>query len=247
MTMAVPLPSRTTAYGPDLAQVYDVREPTSAARDVTVLVVHGGFWKQEYDRGHVAPQAQALADAGYHVAVVEYRRTGMPGGGWPGTFTDVLAAVNAVRGDPALPDRQILVGHSAGGHLVALAAAQPEAAQVAGVVSLAGNVDLAQVRDLHLGDDAARRFLGDAPDDAKSWADADPARHPPRVPVILLHGDADETVPLQVSESYLAATQGRGAPVSLRRIPGAGHFDLIDPEHSAFRKTLESVAELAPS
>jgi acetyl esterase/lipase len=247
MTNAVPPPSRTTAYGGDSAQVYDVREPTRAAIGVTVVVVHGGFWKAEWDRVHAAPQAQALADTGYHVVVVEYRRTGMPGGGWPGTFTDVLTAVGAVCVDPSVPERCVLVGHSAGGHLVALAAARPEAARLAGVVILAGNVDLALVRDLHLGDDAARRFLGDAPDDAESWADADPARHPPRVPVVLVHGDEDDTVPLAVSESYVAATQGRGGPVKLRRIPGAGHFELIDPSHEAFSSTLESVAELAPS
>ena len=72
-------PTRTTSYGPDAAQVYDVRLPVRATRDVTVVVVHGGFWRKEYDRGHAGRQAQAFADAGFPTAVVEYRRTGMPG------------------------------------------------------------------------------------------------------------------------------------------------------------------------
>jgi pimeloyl-ACP methyl ester carboxylesterase len=116
----------------------------------------------------------------------------------------------------------------------------------AGVLSLAGCVDLALTRDLDLGDGAARRFLGAIPEDDPTWDDADPAPHPPHVPVVLVHGDADDTVPLALSESYFAATQGRGASVVLTRIPGAGHFDVIDPEHDAFRVTLESVAQLAP-
>ena len=139
-------PSRTTAYGIDPDQVYDVRLPTTglaAPTGTTVVVVHGGFWKAEWDRAHAAPQAQAFADAGHHVAVVEYRRTGMRGGGWPATFADVSAAVDAVLADPALPDRCVLVGHSAGGHLVTLAATRPEARSLAGVVALAGCVDLA--------------------------------------------------------------------------------------------------------
>ncbi|HEY3535496.1 MAG TPA: alpha/beta hydrolase, partial [Pedococcus sp.] len=80
-------PARTSSYGTDPAQVYDVRLPAADAppRGLGVVVVHGGFWREGYDRGHAGPQAQALADAGYPTAVVEYRRTGMAGGGWPGT------------------------------------------------------------------------------------------------------------------------------------------------------------------
>ena len=98
-------PARTTAYGIDPAQVYDVRVPAGDPTGTTVVVVHGGFWRAEWDRAHAAPQAQAFADAGHHVAVVEYRRTGMPGAAGPGTFDDVSAAVDAVAGRPDLPDR----------------------------------------------------------------------------------------------------------------------------------------------
>ena len=57
-------PTRTTAYGDDPAQVYDVRLPERVTRGLTVVVVHGGFWRPEYDRGHAGRQAQAFADAG---------------------------------------------------------------------------------------------------------------------------------------------------------------------------------------
>jgi acetyl esterase/lipase len=234
-------PARTVAYGIDPVQAYDVRLPMASLTGTTVVVVHGGFWKPEWDRVHAAPQAQAFADAGHHVAVVEYRRTGMPGGGWPGTFADVSAAVDAVVADPALPDRIVLVGHSAGGHLVALAATQPEARALAGVVALAGCVDLALTRDLRLGDDAAVRFMGDADDAA--WRAADPAAHPALVPVVLVHGDADDTVPYEVSVSYVKR-QAPDTQPELIRLPGVGHMEVIDPAEPAFAVVLDAVARL---
>ena len=57
---------------------------SAATSDTGVVVVHGGFWRAEFDRAHAGSQAQAFADAGYPTAVLEYRRTDMPGGGWPG-------------------------------------------------------------------------------------------------------------------------------------------------------------------
>ena len=240
-------PSRTTAYGIDPDQVYDVRLPATglaAPTGTTVVVVHGGFWKAEWDRAHAAPQAQAFAEAGHHVAVVEYRRTGMRGGGWPATFADVSAAVDAVLADPALPDRCVLVGHSAGGHLDTLAATRPEARSLAGVVALAGCVDLALTRDLGLGDGAAARFMGDA--DSASWSAADPAAHVPLTPVVLVHGDADDTVPLTVSVSYYKRQTLQNRP-ELLRLPGVGHDELIEPAEPAFRVVLDAVARLAAS
>jgi acetyl esterase/lipase len=234
-------PSRTTAYGIDPDQVYDVRLPEAVPTGTTVVVVHGGFWKPEWDRTHAAPQAQAFADAGHHVAVVEYRRTGMRGGGWPGTFDDVSAAVDAVLTDPALPDRCVLVGHSAGGHLVALAATRPEAAALAGVVALAGCVDLALTRDLGLGDGAAARFMGDADDAA--WTEADPAVHPAFTRVVLVHGDADDTVPYEVSVSYVKRQVPHTRP-ELLRLPGVGHSEVIEPAEPAFAVVLDAVGRL---
>ena len=253
LTRTAPPPARTEAYGPDRAQVYDVRLPSGTARGATVVVVHGGFWQAEFDRAHAGSEAQAFADDGFHVAVLEYRRVGMPGGGWPGTVEDVAAAVAAVRADAGLPSPTVLVGHSAGGHLVAWAASQPWAHGIAGVVSLAGCVDLALTAQLHLGEDAAQSLMGGEPDAAgdAAWAAADPARLSPAVPVVLLHGADDETVPVAVSRSYEqqmgqpAGGRREHAPVRLTVIPACEHFGLIDPEHPAFAEVRDAVRGLA--
>lgn len=250
LTRAAPVPSRTTPYGPDPAQVYDVRLPPRAPRDATVVVIHGGFWLAEFDRAHAASQAQAFADNGFHVAVPEYRRVGMTGGGWPGTFQDVMAAVASIRADPQLPDRLVLVGHSAGGHLAALVVSQPEAHGLGGAVCLAGCVDLALTARMGLGQRAAQALMSGEPDDLPdSYAEADPAALTPAVPILLLHGADDEIVPPEVSRSYVDAV-GRSsrAHAQVRRtvIPACEHFGLIDPEHPAFAVVLEAVRTLAP-
>ena len=67
----------TLSYGPLPEQVVDVRLPAATGRPAPlVVVVHGGFWKAEWDRAHAGPQSDGLAAAGYVVATVEYRRVG---------------------------------------------------------------------------------------------------------------------------------------------------------------------------
>ena len=63
-----------------------------------VVFLHGGFWRVAYDRAHAAPLADALAASGYIVCTPEYRKVGQSGGGWPGTFDDVAAAVRLLPG-----------------------------------------------------------------------------------------------------------------------------------------------------
>jgi acetyl esterase/lipase len=233
-------PTRTVSYGDDPAQVFDVRLPRRVTRKLTVVVVHGGFWRPEYDRTHAGRQAQAFADAGYPTAAVEYRRPGMPGGGWPGTTDDLTAAIQAVRRDPAIAHPCVLVGHSAGGQLVAWAAAQPWAHGIRGVVSLAGVLDLGHGADTGVGGSAITDFLGGSPSDSpEAYAAADPVRLAPGIPVLLVHARDDDVVPFDQSERYAAAHHG--PTVRLIEVPDGGHYGLIDPEHPAFAQVLAAV------
>jgi acetyl esterase/lipase len=240
-------PARTTSYGPDPAQVYDVRLPGPSAprRSLSVVVVHGGFWRPEYDRGHASMQAQAFADAGYPTAVLEYRRPGMPGGGWPGTPEDIAAALAAVRRDPDVSrGALVLVGHSAGGQLVTWSAAQPWAHGLRGVVSLAGVLDLERGAQTGVGSGAIETLLGGGPGEVPdAYAEADPARLAPGIPVVLVHARDDDVVPHELSERYEAAHHGPS--VRLVTVPGGGHYGLIDPQNLAFREVLAAVDLLA--
>ncbi len=250
-------PDLTVSYGPLPDQVADLWWPTGDARSTgpapLVLVLHGGFWRAQFDRMHTRAQCAGLVAAGYAVTAVEYRRTGQQGGGWPGTFEDVDAALRTVPGlvvDAAADaeragaldvDRTVLLGHSAGGHLAAWAATRGYG-HVVGAVSLAGVLDLRMAHQLALDPEphgpAVHLLLAGSPDDVPDrYAEADPARlGAPAVPVIALHGDADTTVPLELSRSYAEAT-GQQLVV----LPGVEHFGLIDPESPAWPQVLKQV------
>lgn len=238
----------TRTYGSDPAQVYEVLLPAAGApaTGVTVVVVHGGFWRKAYDREHALPEARAFAAAGFHVALAEYRRAGMPGGGVPGTLDDVRDLLAAVAEQPDLPKRLVLVGHSAGGHLVTWVAAQQWAAErgVVGVVSLAGVVDLGASDRLHLGSDAAREFVGTGPGSA-AWTSADPmSTLPPTVPVRLVNGADDDTVPPEVADAYVSEATAAGGDVAVQVVPGTDHMAVIDPTSPAFEVVLAAVRSL---
>ncbi|MBO1753760.1 S9 family peptidase [Allobranchiibius sp. CTAmp26] len=234
-------PDETTAYGEEPDQIYDVRQPTGPPRGVTVIVVHGGFWRPATDRSHTGSEAVAFAQDGFHVVVPEYRRAAR--GGWPAMRADLRDVVAAVAARTDLPDRVVLVGHSAGGHLVAWLAAQPETHGVVGTVALAGCVDLHLVHELGLGAGAAEALMGSTPEkDPAGWEQADPARlGGPPAPVVAIHGTRDEHVPLSISQSYTAAVPS----TRLRVIDGADHFDVIDPQSAAFAIVRAAVSELA--
>lgn len=234
---------RTVSYDVTPDQVYDVRLPRGSARGVTLVLVHGGFWRPATDRTHAGSQAAALADAGFHVVVPEYRRA--ENNGWPEMKDDLLAALEAIGADPDLPESMILMGHSAGGQLVAWAAAQSGPAvlpSLRGVVALAGCLDLHLTYSLDLGKGAARALMGGSPDDDPgAWTSADPALlGTPSIPIIAVHGSRDQHVPLSVSQSYATKVPG----VALHVIDGADHLALIDPQSSAFEAVTEIVTSL---
>jgi acetyl esterase/lipase len=251
LTRPAPSPDLTLAYGPHPDHVIDVRLPPSRPAPLVVMI-HGGFWRAAYDRTHTGPLTSALAAAGYVVAIPEFRRTGQEGGGWPGTFDDITAALDAVPRllAPYSEDPPVLLGHSAGGHLAVWAATRlspPGASpsnvpgvRIKAVVSLAGCVDLAMCSALGLDDGATDLLLGGPPSAVPDrYALTDPARLPtPAVPVTLLHGTADDRVPIEVSRSYAERT---GVP--LRELPGTGHFALIDPLTPAWPHVLAALSQ----
>jgi len=240
--------------------------PAGARPAPLVIFLHGGFWRVAFDRTHTGPLATALAAAGFAVCVPEFRRTGQRGGGWPGTFDDVAAAVDAL---PALvrdavgagrvsDQPALLAGHSAGGHLALWAAARhrlpPDSAWHApgprfrGVVALAAVSDLSACYALGLGQGAAGVLLDGGPGQhPERYRAADPMLLLPLDrPVRLVHGSADDRVPAAMSHDYLGRARAAGDDAVLDELPGAGHFEVIDPLSSWWPRVQASFAELAP-
>jgi acetyl esterase/lipase len=242
-----PPPDATVRYGEHPDQIADVRMPPPGAKPrPLVIVVHGGFWRAEWDRSHTSPLAADLAASGYPVAQLEYRRTGQPGGGWPGTFADVVAGVTAIphlMGLGSAPP--LLLGHSAGGHL-ALWYAVAGPAPVLGVVALAPVADLAEAHRLDLDRGAVAALLGGGPGEVPDrYAEADPSARPaPSTRSVIIHGVLDRHVPVEISRKYTATTRAEGGDVSLVELPDVEHFALIDPQSGAWpvvKQTLQSM------
>jgi acetyl esterase/lipase len=237
---------RTLCYGRE-DQVADLWLPPGHRPAALVLFLHGGFWRAAYDRRHAGPLAEALAAAGFAVCVPEYRRVGQAGGGWPGTFDDISAAASSLPGLVAAAasgrlagEPPILAGHSAGGQLALWAAGRKPGPSTRAVVSLAGVCDLVQCDQLGLGQGAAAALMGgraaDLPD---RYREADPmAAIPTGARVVLIHGTADDRVPSQLSADYASAAGSAGDQARCVLLPGAGHFDLIDPLSAAWPAVL---------
>ncbi|MDT0307151.1 alpha/beta hydrolase [Streptomyces sp. DSM 44917] len=246
LTRETPPPPLTVRYGEGPDRVADAWPGGAAAAGRPLLVlIHGGFWRPEYDRTHTRPMARALAGDGWSVASLEYRRVpGDPGA----TGEDVRAALAAVPGElaargAASDGSMVLVGHSAGGHLALWAAAVAPAPGLRGTLGLAPVADLRLGHRLGLDGGAVRDFLGGEPGAGGEGADAwDPARlAAPGAPVVLVHGMEDIRVPLGLSDAYARAHPGaRVVPV-----PGVGHFELIDPLSAAWPEVTGALAGLA--
>ncbi|MEV5703843.1 alpha/beta hydrolase [Actinoallomurus sp. NPDC052274] len=264
LTRASSPPDATLAYGELSDQVADVRFPRDGAGTAAPLVVilHGGFWRARYDRAHTGPMADDLAARGFATASVEYRRVGQDGGGWPGTFDDAARAVDAV---PALADRAVpggigdvvLLGHSAGGHLALWAASRarlpasapwrlPAPPPLRGVVALAPVAALELASRQGLSDGAADDLLGGpAGDLPERVALTDPlALLPSSVPSALVHGTADENVPIEQSRRYAQAARAAGDDCTLTELTGTGHFPVIDPLSRAWPAVLGALKAL---
>ena len=239
-------------YGDDPSQWADLSRPAGTSRGV-VVVVHGGFWKAAYDASLGEPLAADLVQRGWTVLNLEYRRVGQGpggGGGWPATCDDVAAGIDLLRTVDGLSlDTVVTLGHSAGGHLAAWAAARDRferwkgGVPVTHVVSQAGVLDLARAYDERLGDGAVAAFMGTEPGDP-TYAQADPqAQLPLDVPVWCVHGDQDDVVPPAYSADYVEAATAAGATAELVVVEG-DHFVVIEPSSKAWDRIVAILESL---
>ena len=191
-----------------------------------------------------------LLKAGYTVFALNHRA--VPRFHYPGAVEDVQRAIRFVRHHAKEygidPERIGGMGGSSGGHLIALAAllAAPgipddpdpvnrEPATLQAIVLRATPTDLiAQARADHGG--GVTGFLelpwpADAagvrqnPKTERRYRDASPSTYvsPTAPPTLLIHGDADESVPFEESVAMEAALKAAGVPTGLIRVPGGAH------------------------
>ncbi len=133
------------AYGEDKKQVMDVYIPQNANNSPIVVMVHGGAWKygDKTMRGKIGSKASHYLRKGYIFVSVDYRLLPTPP---DQQAQDVARAVAMVQKYATSwggnSSRIVLMGHSAGAHLVALLSANPYAWAKTRLQPWAGTISL---------------------------------------------------------------------------------------------------------
>ncbi|HEY6776682.1 MAG TPA: alpha/beta hydrolase [Thermoleophilaceae bacterium] len=241
--------ARTYSYGPRRDQFGELTPPASSSSWPVAVLIHGGFWRARYRLRLEDLLVSDLADRGWAVWNLEYRRLGIRSrGGWPATFEDVAAGIDQLGtlDEPLDLARVVGIGHSAGGQLALWAAARgglpPEApgadpaVRLAGAVAQGGVVDLREAARLRLSRRAAEKLLGGSPVRWPGRYDlASPfERLPLGLPQLLVHGDSDEVVPIALARSYAERAAYAGDPCDLVELAGCGHEEHLDPGSRAW-------------
>jgi len=258
-----PAPTHRLSYGADSLQFGHLRLPPGPGPFPVVVFVHGGCWLSQFTIGHAGALEQGLADAGFAVWSLEYRRVGDPGGGWPNTFGDVARGTDFVRElagrFPLDLARVIASGHSAGGQLALWLAGRPRIPRsselwtedpipIAGVLALAPAPDLAGLHDRAVCGSVIDKLMGGSPTDrperyrAASPMDLVPIGVPQRLVVGALDRDWGP-----VGRRYYERAQAAGDHGAvIVEAPESGHLDMILPSTTSWPLVLETLRSLVP-
>lgn len=239
--------TQTVTYGAATAQFYQVWSPHP--QQPLLVFIHGGCWLSAFDIQHTYGLMRALAEQGFTVVGLEYRRSGETGGGWPVTLEDVQAGLAHILQHVEYDRTETvnLLGHSAGGHLALLASMQGNASWSNGrsiaVHSLAGIVNFEQY---YFGkEDQEGTSLNSCQKAAAQFATPEIARSKAINPiqqsfaskmsqVILWSGSADNIV---------AEDQAWHPQANIKSIKGAGHFDFVHAQSQAWQQIMQTLKE----
>lgn len=205
------------------------------------ILVHGGGWSGG-DKANVGSEGKGadisawfapLTAAKFTWLSINYRLA--PAHRWPACFEDVQTAIRWVKAHAAEfkgdPTRIVLFGHSAGGHLATLAGVLGAGdTRVQAVVGYAPVTDFEFELPARGGLSTSLQNLHNQPKEVtpESLAilrETATINHvkPGLPPFLLLHGDADKTVPYQTSLNFQEKLRANGVVCDLITIPGAGH------------------------
>jgi len=207
------------AYGTAPRQRLDLFLADSP-RAPTLVFIHGGYW-QRNDKEDFAFIAEGPLAHGINVAVVEY--TLAPAARMDQIVAEIRQAVTwlaaTLGAHDADPARLYLSGHSAGGHLTAMAM---QLGTVRGGLAISGLFDLEPIRLCYLNDKLGL-------DQAEARRNS-PILHLPlaAAPLVTAYGTAELSELCRQSIDYAKAWGERGLPGHLLPIEGADHFSVLE-------------------
>lgn len=259
-----PAPTAQISYGPAPSQYAQLFRPPGTGPFPVVVLVHGGCWTVAF--GGITQMhnvAGALAAQGIAVWNVEYRRVDEPGGGYPGTYQDMHAALDSLQqhaGQYQLDTSRIVaMGHSAGGQLVQWIAGRAQLPKtsalfrdkilpVKNILSLGGLADLRHEKDLIKS--SCERDMAQLAGSASSerpdiYSDTNAAELMPNGSrTVLATGELDTISPPRVAHDYAAKAEKAGDHAEVLILPGASHYDEIAASSPAWTMILPVIKQM---
>jgi acetyl esterase/lipase len=228
------------------AQKLDVYLAKSGEPAPAMVFIHGGGWRAGSKKHVPGFLREAHAEGWLAVVSVEYRFTDVAV--HPAQVDDCARAIQFVRQNAKKwnidPDRIGVTGGSAGGHLSAYMALQDDEAKPASedpverqssrvlfAIPFAGPTDWGLLSRISHRHPAFPQLIGYTPGTPVSEMAADRIKDvspvsfvsPDDPPMLIVHGDADQTVPVAHAQVLEAALKKAGVPVELHLVKGGNH------------------------
>jgi acetyl esterase/lipase len=228
----------------DKLDLYERRDVAEA--QPTLIWIHGGGWTggtKESGFNKILP----YLEMGWNVVNVEYRLARVSQA--PAAVEDCLCALRWVAANAKAHhidvNRLVVSGDSAGGHLALTTGMIPESEgldrecpgvalpKVAAIVDWYGITDVNDLLDGANRRNYAVQWLGSASNRGEIAKRLSPLEYvrPGLPPILMIHGDADPTVPYQHSIRLKAALDKAGVPNQFFTVPGGKHGGFSAPEN----------------
>ena len=244
---------KDVVYGNALGQslLLDVCRPPQPGLHPIALLIHGGGWStgdkagsnKPGDGADITPWFKPLSESGFVWFSINYRTA--PSSLWPACYEDVKTAVKWIKlhaskfgGDAR---HIVVIGHSAGGHLAFLLGTEEDPAlRVESIVGCAPVTDFEYELPIRKEISKSLQMLHSISKEITPQAhavlkDTAPINHVHKqmAPFLIIHGQADKTVPIQESINFQAKVQAMGGVCDLIQISGAPHRLLSYTDHDA--------------
>jgi acetyl esterase/lipase len=224
------------AYGSHEKQKLDIYLPANRNSDSTrvIVVIHGGHWT-EGDKDDLVENLSALQQLmpGYAIANINYRLATGTTNFFPTQENDVKSAIDFIiskKLEYKISDKLILMGVSSGAHLALLQAyKQISPVKAKAVISFFAPTDLVGLYNSPphpLAQSLLETVTGSTPaENPEIYTQSSPVNfvNGQSPPTMLLHGDADDIVPISQAYVLRDALKGAGVTHQLITYPGEGH------------------------
>jgi acetyl esterase/lipase len=242
-------------YGSHERNVMDVYLPADRSPKTAFLVyIHGGAWTQG-DKTFDTKISEYLLSQGIAVANLNYRYANLTDTHLPELLDDIDNVVKYLSSHSQEWNTRkngfSISGGSSGAH-VSMMYAYTKNPQIKTIIEMCGPVDFTDVPTLQyvkaanlleVLDKMSGNKMAWSPGDKipDAYAKTSPVKFVNQIPIMIIHGDKDEVVPIQQAYILENALKAKGTPYKLLVIPGAGHLitKLPGDEQTVFTNVAE--------